>query len=136
MSRKSRITAEEKIQIAQDCIEGRISQSEAARRVEVDESSVRAWSARYEAEGSLGFAKAEKNRVYSEEINPKRPGLGMKKAGRISENLFRKNVYRFHYFVVCGGGAGWKTGKNIFPKPSKDSKKGLVASSSVSVRQK
>ena len=68
MSRKSRITAEEKIQIAQDCIEGRISQSEAARRVEVDESSVRAWIARYEAEGSLGFAKAEKNRVYSEEM--------------------------------------------------------------------
>ena len=68
MSRKSRITAVEKIQIARDCIEGRISQSEAARRVEVDESSVRAWVARYEAEGSLGLTTAHNNRVYSEEL--------------------------------------------------------------------
>ena len=68
MSRKSRITAVEKIQIARDCIEGRISPSEAARRVEVDESSVRAWVARYEAEGSLGLTTAHNNRVYSEEL--------------------------------------------------------------------
>ena len=67
MSRKSRITAEEKIQVAQDCIEGRISQREAARRMGVDESSIRRWIARYEAEGGVGLQAAENNRPYNEE---------------------------------------------------------------------
>ena len=60
--------AEEKVQIAQDCIEGRISQAEAARRVGVDESSIRAWIAKYKSEGSYGLWQTEKNRVYSEEL--------------------------------------------------------------------
>ena len=68
MSRKSKLTVEEKVQIAQDCIEGRISQAEAARRVEVDESSIRAWIAKYKSEGSYGLWRTEKNRVYSEEL--------------------------------------------------------------------
>ena len=38
----------------------------------------------------------------------------MKKADRISRKNFRKNRLLFHLFVVCGGGAGRKTGKNIF----------------------
>ena len=38
----------------------------------------------------------------------------MKKADRISRKNFRKNRLLFHFFVVCGGGAGRKTGKNIF----------------------
>ena len=68
MSRKSKLTVEEKVQIAQDCIEGRISQAEAARRVGVDESSIRAWIAKYKSEGSYGLWQTEKNRVYSEEL--------------------------------------------------------------------
>ena len=68
MSRKSTIAPEEKIKVAQDCIEGRISQTEAARRLGIDRTSVRKWVAKYEAEGSLGLAAAEKNRVYSEEL--------------------------------------------------------------------
>ena len=68
MSRKSKLTVEEKVQIAQDCIEGRISQAEAARRVGVDESSIRAWIAKYKSEGSYGLWRTEKNRVYSEEL--------------------------------------------------------------------
>jgi Transposase and inactivated derivatives len=68
MSRKSKLTVEEKVQIAQDCIEGRISQAEAARRVRVDESSIRAWIAKYKSEGSYGLWQTEKNRVYSEEL--------------------------------------------------------------------
>ena len=68
MSRKSKLTVEEKVQIAQDCIEGRISQAEAARRVGVDESSIRAWIAKYKSEGSYGLWHTEKNRVYSEEL--------------------------------------------------------------------
>ena len=68
MSRKNKLNAEGKVQIAQDCIEGRISQAEAARRVGVDESSIRAWIAKYKSEGSYGLWQTEKNRVYSEEL--------------------------------------------------------------------
>lgn len=68
MSGKNKLNAEEKVQIAQDCIEGRISQAEAARRVGVDESSIRAWIAKYKSEGSYGLWQTEKNRVYSEEL--------------------------------------------------------------------
>ena len=68
MSRRKTITPEEKIQIAQDCIEGRISQTEAARRLGIDRTSIRSWIIKYETEGSLGLTQAEKNRVYSEEM--------------------------------------------------------------------
>ena len=68
MSHKSKLNAEEKVQIAQDCLEGRISQAEAAGRVGVDESSIRAWIAKYKSEGSYGLWRTEKNRVYSEEL--------------------------------------------------------------------
>ena len=68
MSHKSKISVEEKVQIVQDCIEGRIGQTEAARRVGVDESSVRGWIAKYKSEGSSGLIQTEKNRVYSEEL--------------------------------------------------------------------
>ena len=68
MSRKNKLNAEEKVRIAEDCIEGRISQAEAARRVGVDESSIRGWIAKYKSEGSYGLWQTEKNRVYSEEL--------------------------------------------------------------------
>ena len=68
MSGKNKLNAEEKVRIAEDCIEGRISQAEAARRVGVDESSIRGWIAKYKSEGSYGLWQTEKNRVYSEEL--------------------------------------------------------------------
>ena len=68
MSHKSKISVEEKVQIVQDCIEGRIGQREAARRVGVDASSVRGWIAKYKSEGSYGLFQTEKNRVYSNEL--------------------------------------------------------------------
>ena len=68
MPQETRVSTEEKIQIAQDCIEGRISQTEAARRLGIDRTSIRSWIIKYEAEGSLGLTQAEKNRVYSEEL--------------------------------------------------------------------
>ncbi|MBQ8936040.1 MAG: transposase [Oscillospiraceae bacterium] len=68
MSHKSKLSAEEKVQIVQDCIEGRIGQREAARRVGVNESSVREWIAKYKSEGSCGLFQTERNRVYSEEL--------------------------------------------------------------------
>ena len=68
MSHKSKLNAEEKVKIAQDCIEGRISQAEAARRIGVVESSIQAWIAKYQSEGRCGLRQTEKNRVYSEEL--------------------------------------------------------------------
>ncbi len=46
MSRE-KVTAEERIAAAKACIEGKISQSEAARRLGVDERSVGIWVKRY-----------------------------------------------------------------------------------------
>ena len=67
MPHKTKVSAEEKARIVQDCIAGKISRQEAARKAGVDKKSIRNWIARYEAEGSLAFITTEKNRVYSEE---------------------------------------------------------------------
>ena len=61
-------TVEERIEAAKACVEGRMSQSEAARRIGVDESSVRGWIARYKAGGVLAFKEQEHNTVYSDEL--------------------------------------------------------------------
>ena len=67
MPHKTKVSAEEKARIVQDCILGKLSRSEAARKAGVDEKSLRRWIARYEAEGSLAFIATGKNRIYSEE---------------------------------------------------------------------
>ena len=64
MSRE-KVTAEERIEAAKACFEGKISQSEAARRLGVNSSSVRRWIKRYAYSGSLAFKQQEKNTVYS-----------------------------------------------------------------------
>ena len=71
MRKKAKIKPEEKVQAAQDYIEGRISQSEAARRLGIGRTSVTRWVARYEAEGRLGLIEPESNRKYSEELRRK-----------------------------------------------------------------
>ena len=68
MSKREKVTAEERIEAAKTCAEGKMSQAEAARRLGVDESSVRAWVARYKAGGALAFKKQENNTVYTEEM--------------------------------------------------------------------
>ena len=67
MPHKTRIRAEEKARIVEDCIAGKLSRAEAARKAGVDKKSLRRWITRYEAEGSLGFMATGKNRIYSEE---------------------------------------------------------------------
>lgn len=64
MSRE-KVTAEERIEAAKACFEGKISQSEAARRLGVAESSVGRWVKRYAYGGALAFRQQEKNTVYS-----------------------------------------------------------------------
>ena len=64
---KGKVRAEERIEAAKVCAEGRMSQSEAARRLGVDESAVREWVARYKAGGEMAFKVRGQNSVYTEE---------------------------------------------------------------------
>lgn len=68
MSKREKVTVEEKINIAKMCTEGKISQSKAARVLGVDETTVKAWVARYIARGPLALAKQEHNSIYPESI--------------------------------------------------------------------
>ena len=65
---REKVTIEERVTAAKDCVEGRLSQSEAARRLGVDESAVRGWVKRYKANGERAFQKQEHNAVYSIEL--------------------------------------------------------------------
>ena len=68
MSRKGKVTVEERIEAAKACAEGRISQAEAARRLGLHKSTVEEWVRRYEAKGVLAFKEEEHNTVYAEEL--------------------------------------------------------------------
>ena len=68
MSKNRKIKPEEKIRIVQKCIDGKISQAQAAEEAGVNKESVRTWIAKYHAEGNLAFLKHEGNRVYSPEL--------------------------------------------------------------------
>lgn len=67
MPKKGKIKAEEKIRIVQACVEGKLSQAEAASRAGVDEASIRDWLVRYRSEGSMGFVEQDQ-RAYSAEL--------------------------------------------------------------------
>ena len=67
MSRE-KVTAEERIEAAKACVEGRMSQSEAARQLGVDWIRIHEWVARYKSQGEMAFRKQEHNTVYSEEL--------------------------------------------------------------------
>ena len=82
MSRE-KITVEERIESAKACAEGRISQTEAARRLGVGETTIRRWIARYRAGGSSAFKTLEHNQVYSTEL--KRQAVEEYLAGKISQ---------------------------------------------------
>jgi transposase len=44
---------------------GRLSQSEAARRLGINEKTIRRWMSKYRSEGITGLASSNKNRIYS-----------------------------------------------------------------------
>ena len=69
MGRKNRkVSNETKIEYARQCCENRISQSEAARQLGVNESAVREWVHRYREHGELAFLDTGRNHVYSNEL--------------------------------------------------------------------
>ena len=65
---RGKVSSEEKLIVAKACAEGRISQSEAARRIGVNRSNVREWTALYIEKGAAAFEKADSNPEYSAEI--------------------------------------------------------------------
>jgi len=67
MGRK-KVSNETKIEYARRCYENRISQSEAARQLGVNESAVREWVHRYREHGELAFLDTGRNHVYSNEL--------------------------------------------------------------------
>jgi transposase-like protein len=67
MPNKQKLTVEEKVKIVRDCINNKISTSEAARKWGVDFETVKTWISIYENEGVSGFTY-EKYKVYSAEL--------------------------------------------------------------------
>ena len=65
---KEKVTAEERIEAAKACAEGRMGPSEVARRLGIDVATVLEWVIRYKVQGVLTFRKHEHNAVYSEEL--------------------------------------------------------------------
>ena len=82
---REKVTPEEKAMAAKDCTEGRLSQTEAARRLGVDESTVREWVQRYKANGASAFRIREHNAVYSEELKRKAVEEYLAGAGSLRE---------------------------------------------------
>jgi transposase-like protein len=68
MSKREKVTAEERIETARVCAEGMMSYTEAAKRLGLVRSTVREWTERYIAQGALGFKELEHNQSYSEDI--------------------------------------------------------------------
>lgn len=67
MPREQKLRLEEKVEIIQEYLKGRISKSEAARRGGVARDTIEQWARNYEADGIDAFLSV-KNRVYSPEL--------------------------------------------------------------------
>jgi transposase-like protein len=68
MSRKSKISADEKLRIVEACLSGKLGVREAGRAAGVANSRVLEWISKYQAEGPSAFLPAERNRIYSPEL--------------------------------------------------------------------
>jgi transposase-like protein len=68
MPQRVKATAEEKLQIVEQYLSGKIGPSEATRRANVGETTFRRWVSRYKAEGAIGLVPQERNRAYSKEL--------------------------------------------------------------------
>lgn len=67
MPQKQKLSIEARVEILQEYLQGRISQSEAARKVGVSKYRICLWVRNYEVDGIEAFLPY-KNRVYSPEL--------------------------------------------------------------------
>ena len=71
MGHKNKYSAEEKLKIVEDCLNGRDNPNHIDTVRGIAEKTVRRWIAKYRAEGPTAFLPAEKNRRYSAELKRK-----------------------------------------------------------------
>lgn len=96
MSKREKVTVEERIEAARACVEGRMSQAEAARRFGVGKTTIKSWVARYRANGPSAFKALEHNQVYSAEL--KRQAVEDYLTGKGSQkDIFAKYGLRSSY---------------------------------------
>ena len=69
MGRKGKYSAEEKLKIVEDCINGRDNPNRRARITGIGRSTINRWIAKYKAEGPTAFINPEENRRYSAELD-------------------------------------------------------------------
>ena len=79
---RGRITPAIKQKAVMEIETGRLSQSEAARRLCVDGETVRSWVSTYRSEGVDGLESSSKNRIYS--VQTKREAVEAYQTGRYS----------------------------------------------------
>ena len=63
MPQKSKLNAEEKVEIIRKYQQGEISLAQAAREASVETATIYRWSTRYEAEGQAAFIISEEPRL-------------------------------------------------------------------------
>ena len=68
MSRKQKLTDGERIEVAKACAEGRMSATEASRRLGVAKATVQELTIQYKENGPLALRVQEKNNIYSPEL--------------------------------------------------------------------
>ena len=85
MPQKSKLNAEEKVEIIRKYQQGEISLAQAAREASVETATIYRWSTRYEAEGADGFLSYQKNRVYPSELKLKAVQEYLSETGSLRE---------------------------------------------------
>ena len=114
MSQKSKLNAEEKVEIIRKYQQGEISLVQAARDAGVGTTTIYRWSARYEVEGAAGFLPYQQNRVYPPELKLKAvqdylSGAGMRNDRQLSNWIKVYNAHGdFNSTKFSGGGSYMK----------------------------
>ena len=68
MPHKGKLSAEEKIQIVEGYLNGKIGYTEAQEIAGINSTTLRGWISRYKTEGPEGFQLADRNRIYPAEL--------------------------------------------------------------------
>ena len=71
MDQRIKYSAEEKLKIVEDCLNGKENPNHIKTSRGIAEKTVRRWIAKYRAEGPTAFLPTEKNRKYSAELKRK-----------------------------------------------------------------
>lgn len=89
---KAKYSVEERTQIAQTCVAGRMTSNEAARRIGADGETARDWVRQYEVKGSAAFLPREEKCNYSPEL--KEAAVLEYQAGGSQQEICKKNKIR------------------------------------------